>query len=318
MAIYKTSDAVGERESLADIIYRLDTTECPIFSAVDKITTNGVFYEWQTQELAAAATDNHVNEGADASLTNPTPTVRLGNYHQISVKDYSISGTLDSVDKAGRERETAYIKVLKSLELRRDIEKSIGDTNVARSGSDPRKSASLLTWMSNGDKPSDMGFAANSNGTAAADVTGTAAALTLAKIDNAKQQSWEDGGNASLLVCSATNKANISDLSQAGTNLVTNQVNTSKGTAPTFVGAVSVILTDFGELQLTPSRFISNDKLFMIDPEYVCLGTINGRNFAESDLAKTGDANKTQIVTEWTLAVKAPKAHAVVFGLNGS
>ena len=36
---------------------------------------------------------------------------------------------------------------MKGLELRRDIEKSVGDTNVARSASDPRKSASLLTWM---------------------------------------------------------------------------------------------------------------------------------------------------------------------------
>lgn len=317
MATFTTSNAVGEREALADIIYRLDTSETPIFSAVDKITTNGVFYEWQVQELAAAATDNHVNEGADATFATPTATSRLGNYHQISVKDFAISGTLESVDKAGRERESAYQQVLKGLELRRDIEKSIGDTNVARSASDPRKSASLLTWMTNGDKPSDMAFATG-DGSDTADVTGTAHALTLARIEDSTQAAWEDGGSPKLLVCSATNKANISDLSQSGTNLVTNQVNATAGTAPSFVGAVSVLLTDFGELQLVPSRFISNDKIFIIDPEYVCLGTLNGRNFAQAELSKTGDADKTQIVTEWTLVVKAPKAHAAVFGLNGS
>ena len=317
MATFTTSNAVGEKESLADIIYRLDTSETPIFSAAEKITTNGVFYEWQVQELAAAATDNHVNEGADASFATPTATSRLGNYHQISVKDFAISGTLESVDKAGRERESAYQKVLKSLELRRDIEKSVGDTNVARSASDPRKSASLLTWMTNVSVPSDMA-AATGDGTDAADVTGTNRALTLAQIEAANQAAWEDGGNPQILVCSATNKANISNLSAAGTNLVTNQVNTTAGTAPSFVGAVSVFLTDFGELQLTPSRFMSNDKLFMIDPDYVCIGTLNGRNFAESELSKTGDADKTQIVTEFTLVVKSPKAHASVFGLNGS
>ena len=317
MATFTTSNAVGEKESLADIIYRLDTSETPIFSAADKITTSGVFYEWQVQELAAAATDNHVNEGADASFATPTATSRLGNYHQISVKDFAISGTLESVDKAGRERESAYQKVLKSLELRRDIEKSVGDTNVARSASDPRKSASLITWMTNVSKPSDMGHGTG-DGTDTADLTGTARALTLAQIESANQEAWEDGGNPQILVCSATNKANISNLSAAGTNLVTNQVNTTAGTAPSFVGAVSVFLTDFGELQLTPSRFMSNDKLFMIDPDYVCIGTLNGRNFAESELSKTGDADKTQIVTEFTLVVKSPKAHAAVFGLNGS
>ena len=317
MATFTTSNAVGEKESLADIIYRLDTSETPIFSSADKITTNGVFYEWQVQELAAAATDNHVNEGADATFATPTATSRLGNYHQISVKDFAISGTLESVDKAGRERESAYQKVLKSLELRRDIEKSVGDTNVARSASDPRKSASLITWMTNVSKPSDMGHGTG-DGTDTADLTGTARALTLAQIESANQEAWEDGGNPQILVCSATNKANISNLSAAGTNLVTNQVNATAGTAPSFVGAVSVFLTDFGELQLTPSRFLSNDKLFIIDPDYVCIGTLNGRNFAESELSKTGDADKTQIVTEFTLVVKSPKAHAAVFGLNGS
>ena len=317
MATFTTSNAVGEKESLADIIYRLDTSETPIFSSAEKITTNGVVYEWQVQELAAAATDNHVNEGADATFATPTATSRLGNYHQISVKDFAISGTLESVDKAGRERESAYQKVLKSLELRRDIEKSVGDTNVARSASDPRKSASLITWMTNVSKPSDMGHGTG-DGTDTADLTGTARALTLAQIESANQEAWEDGGNPQILVCSATNKANISNLSAAGTNLVTNQVNATAGTAPSFVGAVSVFLTDFGELQLTPSRFLSNDKLFIIDPDYVSIGTLNGRNFAESELSKTGDADKTQIVTEFTLVVKSPKAHAAVFGLNGS
>ena len=317
MATFTTSNAVGEKESLADIIYRLDTSETPIFSSAEKITTNGVFYEWQVQELAAAATDNHVNEGADATFATPTATSRLGNYHQISVKDFAISGTLESVDKAGRERESAYQKVLKSLELRRDIEKSVGDTNVARSASDPRKSASLITWMTNVSKPSDMGHGTG-DGTDTADLTGTARALPLAVIESANQEAWEDGGNPQILVCSATNKANISNLSAAGTNLVTNQVNATAGTAPSFVGAVSVFLTDFGELQLTPSRFLSNDKLFIIDPDYVSIGTLNGRNFAESELSKTGDADKTQIVTEFTLVVKSPKAHAAVFGLNGS
>ena len=171
--------------------------------------------------------------------------------------------------------------------------------------------------MTNVSKPSDMGHGTG-DGTDTADLTGTARALTLAQIESANQEAWEDGGNPQILVCSATNKANISNLSAAGTNLVTNQVNATAGTAPSFVGAVSVFLTDFGELQLTPSRFLSNDKLFIIDPDYVSIGTLNGRNFAESELSKTGDADKTQIVTEFTLVVKSPKAHAAVFGLNGS
>ena len=147
---------------------------------------------------------------------------------------------------------------------------------------------------------------------------GTDRALTLALIDDAMQDAWSDGGAPSIAVMSATNRANISDLTQSGTNLVTNQVNMTEGKAPTFVGSTAVYLTDFGSLDITPSRFMGNDRLFVIDPNYVCLSTLTGRNFSENDIANTGDAEKSQIVCEWALKVKAPKAHGMVLDLNGS
>ena len=71
MATFTSTLAVGERETLADVIYRIDPSETPIFSALKKETSNGIFTEWQVQELAAAATNNHANEGADSSLIHP-------------------------------------------------------------------------------------------------------------------------------------------------------------------------------------------------------------------------------------------------------
>lgn len=317
MAQFTTANAVGEREDLSDIIYRLDTTETPFFSTAKKTTVKATLTEWQVQELASAG-QNSVNEGADATYATPTATTRLTNNTQISVKDFQISGTLEAVDKAGRDRETAYQKVLKGLELRRDVEKIVTDLNVAKSGSDPRKSATFVTFITNGDAtPSDISFGTG-DGSDVADLTGTDEALTLAKIDNAMQQAWDDGGNPRMLLCSSTNKANISDLSQAGTNLVTNQVNTSVNTAPSFVGAVSVMMNDFGTLDLTMSRFMSNNKVHIIDPDHIMIGNLDGRNFVESELAKTGDSFKHQIIYEWTYMPTAPKAHASVIGLNGS
>ena len=54
MAVHTTTTAVGEREDLADVITRIDPTETPVFSGLKKETGNGVFVEWQVQELAAA------------------------------------------------------------------------------------------------------------------------------------------------------------------------------------------------------------------------------------------------------------------------
>jgi hypothetical protein len=315
MSTFTTSTAVGEREQLADVIYRIDPDETPIFSALKKETSNGIFTEWQVQELAAASAVNYVNEGADASIAAPTATSRLGNYHQISQKAVAVSKTLDSVEKSGRDREVAYQKVLKSLELRRDIEKAIGDTDVARSSSDPRKSASLSCWITNGSVGASGAFATG-DGTDAV-TGGTDRALTLALIEDGMQDAWEDGGNPKMLVASATNRANFSDLAATG-NLVSNDVNMTQAKAVTYSGSASVYLTDFGTLDVVPSRFLGNDRVFLIDPDFASLCTLNGRNFAENALAQNGDSERFQVVTEWALKVQAPKAHAMILDLNGS
>jgi len=179
MATYKTANAIGEREDLSDVITRIDPAETPIFSNGKKVTTSGVFHEWQVQELTAAADDNYVAEGADYSYVNPTVTTRLGNYHQISVQAASVSGTLDVVDKAGRDKETAYVKVLKGLEQRRDIEKALCK-NEARSASDPRKAGKISSFITNVNLVSPS-TTPTGDGSDVSDKAGTNAALTLAK-----------------------------------------------------------------------------------------------------------------------------------------
>ena len=281
-----------------------------------KETSNGIFTEWQVQELAAASTTNYHNEGADTATAAATPTSRIGNYHQISKKVFATSGTLDAVDTAGREREHNYQKVLKALELRRDIEKMVGDTDVARSASDPRKSASLSCWMTNGSVGAGSGAFGTGDGSDAI-TGGTDRALTLALIEDAQQDAYVDGGNPRMMVMSPTNKANFSDLSASG-NLVSNDVNMTAAKEVTYVGSTSVFLGDFGTIEATPSRQLSNNRIFLIDPDFVSICTLNGRNFLEEDLAKVGDASESHIVTEWALKPTAPKAHAAIFDLSGS
>ena len=70
MTTFATGAAIGEREQLADVIYRIDPTETPIFSNVKKETSNGIFTEWQVQELAAASTTNYHN---CLLYTSPSP-----------------------------------------------------------------------------------------------------------------------------------------------------------------------------------------------------------------------------------------------------
>ena len=115
MAVFKTSDSVGAREDLSDVITRIDPDTTPIYSNLEKIGTKGIIHQWQVQELASAVDNNAQAEGSDYSYANPTATTIFTNVHQIFIQAGSVSGTLDVVDKAGRDRETAYVKVLKGI-----------------------------------------------------------------------------------------------------------------------------------------------------------------------------------------------------------
>jgi len=314
MATYKTANAIGEREDLSDVITRIDPAETPIFSNAKKEVTSGVFHEWQVQELTAAADDNYVAEGADYSYVNPTATTRLGNYHQISVQAASVSGTLDAVDKAGRDKETAYVKVLKGLEQRRDIEKALVK-NEARSASDPRKAGKISSYMTNVSLVSPS-TTPTGDGSDVSDKAGTNAALTLAKIDAGMKLAYEDGGQPDILVVSPANKVAFSDLSSG--SVATNQLTMTAPKEAAIIGSVSLYLTDFGQLSVTIDRQMPNDTVFLMDSDYYAVGHLPNRMFSVSDVAPTGDATKFSIVSEWTYITKAPKAHAMVTDLSTS
>ena len=45
--------AVGIREDLEDVIYRIDPTETPFLSTIGKTKADAKYHEWQIQKLAA-------------------------------------------------------------------------------------------------------------------------------------------------------------------------------------------------------------------------------------------------------------------------
>jgi len=317
MATWSTSNAVGEREDLSDVITRIDPDETPIYSNLPKTTSSAILTEWQTQELATASATNAASEGADASYVNPQATTRLGNYHQISVKAAQVSGTVDAVDKAGRDRETAYVKVLKSLELRRDLEATITADQAKSSGS-PRKVGTLSSWITNVSV--DSGGSGPTGDGSDVPTSGSSRALSLDMIDDAMQAAFIDGGQPNMMTVSPVNKKNFSDLqsSTTGNFVMQNQYNTTSPSEAVMIGSVSMYLSDYGRLDVTIDRFQGDDRIFLLDTDFAQVCTLPGRNFFTENLAKTGDSEKFQIICEWSMIVNAPKAHGAVYDLSGS
>jgi hypothetical protein len=315
MAIYNAYDAIGQREDLTDIIYDISPTETPFMSSIGKTKATAVYHEWQTDSLAAATTNNAAVEGADASDATLSPTTRLGNYTQILQKTIKVSGTLDTVNKAGRKSEKAYQLAKASNELKRDLEtillsnqgRATGTTN-----STARKMGSLLSWIktnssvqTNGGDPTTIGVSTRTDG--------NTRTFTETLLKEVVAEVFASGGVPKILMVGATGKQKVSSF----TGLSAYRYNVNGGTGgaqATIVGAADVYLSDFGSMSVVPNRFMRTRDALVLDPEYAAIAYL--RPFQTNELAKAGDADKTQILVECTLEVKNEAAHGIVADLN--
>ena len=127
---------------------------------------------------------------------------------------------------------------------------------------------------------------------------------------------YTDGGQPDMMVVSPTNKVNFSDLNSG--SAVTNQLHMTSPKEATIIGSVSMYLTDFGMLDVVIDRLNEDDRIFLLDSDFYSIGHLPGRMFKVDSVSPTGDASKFVVLSEWTLIMKAPKAHAWVADLNGS
>lgn len=316
MATYQTYTAIGQREDLADVIYNISPTDTPLLNTLARAKATAVYHEWQTDSLAAATTANAAVEGADASDATMSPTTRLGNYTQIVQKTIKISGTLESVDKAGRKSEKAYQMSKASAELKRDIEtiltanqgKSAGDSSTART------LGAMLSWIKTNTNKSS-GTTAGVDPTTAGTSTrtdGTQRAFTETILKDVIQKVYSSGGNPKILMVGPFQKQTVSGF--AG---IAAQRFMAPADAPTtIIGAADVYMSDFGTVSVVPSRFMRTRDALVLDPEYAAVAYL--RPFQTNELAKAGDSEKTQILAELTLEMRNEAAHGIAADLSTS
>lgn len=308
MATYQTSTPVrGLRESLADFIENISAEDTPVYSMARKSSISATFEEWQTDVNAAGSKDNAIIEGADAVYATPVATKRLGNYVQTGRKDFKIAALLDIVKKAGRATETKYQSFKQGQELKTDIESSISQNNaaVALATATAGKSASLesFAWdvVNHGATGSTPVVAAGAPTVAPTD--GTQRALSEALVKLVLADGYSKGARYKMGIMGPSQKQAFSGL--AGLASTRNSFSTMKGKQGIILGAADVYVSDFGDIALVPSQFIRTRTILFLDPEVIEVKM--GRRFKEEELAKTGDADGRQIVTDHTLIVRNPR-----------
>ena len=328
---FLTYDAKGIREDLSDLISDISPTTTPFQSNIGSRDADNTYFEWQTDSLATAS-GTPVIEGADLStFTAVTPTVRLGNYCQINMVDFVISGTEQRVDKAGRASEIGYQAAKAAKELKRNVEVAAllnGVGAVAGATATARVTAGFPCWLKTNETSTNVTAPSYSGSTptGAAQVWkafGTPTAFTEAMLKTTMQECYSSGGEPSMLMVGPFNKTAVSAFS----GIASSRYNVDGAEPSVIIGAADIYVSDFGNLSVVPNRFFTsvidagagslmNNWAFLIDPDEVKIANL--RPYTIETLAKTGDADKRMVLQEWGLQVNNEKAHGVVAGITSA
>jgi hypothetical protein len=313
---FTTFTASGNREDLSDQIYRIDPTDTPFMSAIEREKASAVAHEWQTQALAAVDSTNAVLEGDDATTDAVTATLRLGNICQISDKVARVTGTQAAVEHAGRDDEMAYQEMLKGLELKRDMESILCGSNQAKdagNATSARKTASVLSWIKTNTSKGTAGGAADPS---AGDGTGTRTdgtprAFTEAQLKEVLKKCFDAGGKPDTVMVGGFNKQAFSTFTGRGTP-------TEDTKAKKIVASVDVYEGDFGTLKVIANRFSRPRDALVLQTDMWAVAYLNGRKMVSIPLAKTGDSERRQILSEYALVSRNEKASGGVFDLTAA
>lgn len=318
----RTNNATSNRETLADVVSRIDPEDTPIYSLIEKIGADGIHPEWLTDSLDPAA-DNAHEEGEEYTFAATVPPIRPGNYTQIYRKDWIISGTQEAVSEAGNVLKRKYQKAKAGVGIRKDGEFSIL-SNTPSAGGVVRRSGGLPTWVtsnvSRGSGGANGGFV---GGLTTAATNGTQRAFTKTLLDSVMQQGFVNGAKFRHVITSPYNKmVFVSFMSDA--SVAPFRYAVEGGKSNTIVATADVYEGPFGKVMVQPNVVQSTAALsrnvHLIDPEFLKWMWL--RKIAEDkDVAKTGDANKGVIIGEGCLKVGNEKGLGIiadVFGLTAS
>ena len=306
---FDSYDAKGIREDLSDVIYDVSPEETPFYTACAKGKASNTLHEWQTDALRSSGDNAHI-EGDDTVAEARSATVRLNNRTQIFKNSVVIPGTDQGLNKAGRAREMAYqvLKIAKEQKL--DIEKAMfaNQAKVAGNASTARRMAGVPAWLTTNTnfQSGDSGADPTGDGSDARTDDGTPTAFSQAKFDSVMQSIWVSGGKPDSVYLSAF-QMNVA-LGFTGNN---NQRSTIASEAEKVIKHMAVYVTPWGTVEFKPTRENRSRDVFIMQDDMWAVGVL--RATRNEELAKTGDNEKRQVVTELTLVCRNEKSSGGIY-----
>ncbi len=335
--VMETYDASAIKEDISSVIFNLDPDNTPALSNAGRRDVQNTLYQWQVESLPTSASDNKHIEGAkilevDAELDAGTATTLLNNYTQISWRNATVSGTLQSVSQHAKAQEMAHQMALRSKQLKIDMEKTILSHNPAIVGASgtARQTESLphmlgrlgtasSAWAATDtsihidDTSNTLTVVATSATGAHTDSTtaaGSLAVMTEALFMGVANGIWDNGGELDTVLCNGAIKREISDFAgRAASQIIVSP--------ETVANNVTLVQTDFGDCKVMMDRHMTVTNgvdVGFVDWDYLNVAFL--RPFTSQVLAKQGDADVTNLLCEWGVQMSNVQAFGWMFDVN--
>lgn len=294
MALWKSYDNVGKKEDVSNVISNISPTKTPFTSQIGSESVHNILFQWQEDSLADPRANAEL-EGFDANDATLTPTVMRNNTTQIMQKTIKVSGSVDSIDRYGRAKETAYQLAKASAELKRDFEyATVGTKQV----------------QVNGDSATARQFAGVQAQIDPSMITKTGAtgtAMTEAKLLTALQGLYAAGVDPEVIMVTPDDSLTVANFAAAsGRN---RQINNGSSDRK-IVNAIDLYVSPFGEVKVQLNRWLAAGDTLIYSPDM--WKKIVFRNWFRETLAKTGDSTKQMIVGEFSLKHRNFKGSALI------
>jgi len=233
-------------------------------------------------------------EGDDSDSIGYTDISSNSNYTQIFHKELKITGSEMAIDNYGFSDPYQYQAAKSIPEMMRLIERALFYQKAGSAGSatTPRYMGGLQAFIST-------------------DNYASGASLSVPKIEDAVELAYNAGGGGDYVAVVAPSTYQVVKNLYDSSAFVRYAPEQS-----TFGTLVDKIITPFGNVTFVIDRWCPSTLIPILKTENV--GMVTLRPWQVENLAKTGDYEKTQLVGEFTLAMRLAKSHALLTAVSAS
>lgn len=230
-------------------------------------------------------------EGDDADYGPLVDVSAPYNYTSIFQKAVQVSGTQQVISQYGIEDEFIYQANKAVPHLLRLVERAaFHGVRSAGAAASPRSMGGLDAFIT-------------------ANTVNAGGGISKADVDTLMEEIFMDGGHPDLLVMNPRVANQLRALLDNSSFVRISQDENKLGLA-----AIERVITQYGNLELVMDRWCPANSAYILDSGKLGFYTLRG--FEMSELAKSGDSLKGEVVGEFSLLLANDKAHGRITGIT--